>query len=285
MRARSRARLFSPPLPFALVLCAAAGTAACGGTSAPGAGPSPGTTASEAEWSQMATPRPEALDGAVRVSLGEVRILANDPWSTARLVDPGLGVAELVAAGLLRRQDVRYVERRRFAAAVEAERRGQPRPEGAPAAGVSPGAELIVAATWSALGLDSAFVELRVSDAQSGAVVGTWRGATANEADPTSLARSIVGGITSALEGLGRLPAWNDPVPRAAPSSYAASGVPARAVEAFLRGLSAEERWDWEGARRGYQEAIAAGGEGFFEARAALARAARLRRGGTLGAG
>jgi hypothetical protein len=50
-----------------------------------------------------------------------------------------------------------------------------------------------------------------------------------------------------------------------------------------MAGLEAEERWDWEGARRGYQAALAAA-PGFLEAEAALARAARLRNGGTLGA-
>ena len=55
------------------------------------------------------------------------------------------------------------------------------------------------------------------------------------------------------------------------------------ALQSFLRGLAAEESWDWEGARRGYQ--AAASDPGFFEAPAALARAARLRLGGTLGEG
>jgi hypothetical protein len=216
--------------------------------------------------------------------LTEVQILGSDPWDLSAPVDLPLGLTELAAAGLLRRRDVQYVERRRFAAAVERERRGEPRAAGAPKAGESPGAEYILSAAWIRLGLDSAHLELRLTDAQSGDVVKTWRAATANDADPTAVARTIVGSLLSALKQMNRLPSWSDPVPDAAPSTYRSTSIPKSAVEAFFRGLAAEDQWDWEGARRGYQAALSQGGSSFVEARAALARAARLRLGGTLGA-
>jgi hypothetical protein len=214
--------------------------------------------------------------------VGEVRILGTPGWSTEP-AELGLGMSELVAAGLLRRRDVQFVERRRFAAAVEAERRGVARPAGAPPAGVSPGAQYVLSATWASVGLDSAYVDLRLADAQSGAVVGSWRGATAPDADPVAVARRVVAGTLSALERLGARPAWQDPEALAAPAAYRASGVSAAAASSFFRALSAEETWDWERARTGYQSALAAAGPSFVEAAAALARAARLRNGGTLG--
>jgi hypothetical protein len=55
-------------------------------------------------------------------------------------------------------------------------------------------------------------------------------------------------------------------------------------VEAFARGVAAEDVFDWEAARRAYQRARQLGGQGFFEPDVALARVARLRAGGTLGA-
>ena len=138
--------------------------------------------------------------------------------------------------------------------------------------------------TWARLGLDSAYLELRLTDLRTGTVVRTWRAATPNDADPVALARTVVGSLLAALDAMGRRPAWRDPHPEAAPPGYRPSGIPPAAVAAFLRGLAAEERWAWEGARRGYRAAIAESGGMFFEARAALARAARLRLGGTLAA-
>jgi len=259
--------------------------AGCGGSGGGTSGTVPAATrASDAEWAALATPRPEALAGAPRVSVGEVLLLGTPAWSTAP-VDPGLGIAELVAAGLLRRQDVRFVERRRFAAAAEAERRGVARPEGAPAAGTSPGAQYVVSAAWASVGLDSAYVDLRLSDAESGVVVATWRGATAPDADPVAVARRVVAGTLAALDGLGVRPRWQDPEAGAAPLAYRASGVSAAAAASFFQGLAAEEAWSWERARAGYQAALASGGASFVEAAAALARTARLRNGGTLGAG
>jgi hypothetical protein len=233
--------------------------------------------ATEAEWRALAEPRPPHLPGAPRVTIGEIGLVGSFPWPAQAAVAPSLGVAELVAAGLLRRQDVHFVERRRFSAAVEAERAGTPA-AGAPRAGVSPGAELIVSAVWLALDAERATVELRVATLATGAVAGTTRLSVSAAADPVVLSRAIVQGLLEALEALGRLPDWDE----------SAIGTPGRAPDAdavvsFLRGLAAEERWDWEDARRGYQ--AAASDPSFVEARAALARTARLRQGGTLGEG
>ncbi|HSW30892.1 MAG TPA: hypothetical protein VLH75_15505 [Longimicrobiales bacterium] len=258
---------------------------ACGGGGGGTAGMAPSAPrASDAEWNALATPRPEPLAGAARVSVGEIRILGTPSWGSPP-VELGLGMSELVAAGLLRRRDVHFVERRRFAAAAEAERTGAARPEGAPPAGTSPGAQYVLSATWASVGLDSAFVDLRLADAQSGAVVASWRGATARDADPVSVARRVVAGTLSALESLGARPAWQDPEPGAAPAAYRPSGVGAAAVSSFFQGLAAEEGWSWERARMGYQAALSAGEPSFVEAAAALARTARLRSGAPLGAG
>ncbi len=136
----------------------------------------------------------------------------------------------------------------------------------------------------SPVGLDSALVDLRLADAQTGSVVATWRGATPSDADAVSVARRVVSGTLAALEKLGERPSWQDPDPAAAPPGYRPSGVPDAAVTAFFRGLAAEETWSWERARVGYQGALTASGTSFVEAAAALARTARLRNGGTLGA-
>jgi hypothetical protein len=240
--------------------------------------------ASEVEWQALAMPRVAPLVGAARVSVGEVQILTEDPWRLGGGVGVSLGIAELVAAGLLRRGDVHFVERRRFAAAAEDERLGRVRPAGAPAAGVSLGAEFILSAAWSSVGGVGAFLDVRLANASTGAVVKTWRASTVAAPDPTGLARLVVSGLVNALREMERLPSWTDPVAAAASASYQPSGVPQVAVESFLRGLAAEERWNWEGARVGYQSAIVAAGAGFLEAEAALARTARLRAGGTLGA-
>lgn len=247
----------------------------------PSAGPAPAADISEAEWRALATPRPEPLPGSARVTVSELRLTNPDAWGLTASVDVPLGLSELVVAGLLRRRDVHFVERRRFSVAAERERRGLPRPSGAPPAGVSPGAELVLSGTWATLGLDSAYLDMRLTDVQTGDVVTTWRTATANDADPIGLARTVVGGLLVALEEMGRRPEWTDPLSGAAPTGYMATSVPPEAVEAFLRGLAAEEEWNWAGAFRGYSAAAAHGA--FFEAEVALARAARLRMGGTLG--
>jgi hypothetical protein len=195
-------------------------------------------------------------------------------------MDAGLALSELVVAGLLRRSDVRFVERRRFAAAVEAERSGTARPAGAPPIGTSEGAEILASAVWMQLATGSS-IEVRLTDAARGSVLGTRRTTIPADADLVSTARVTVGTILAVLAEIGRRPAWSDPVARAAPAEFVAAGVPARAVTSFLAGLAAEESWRWEVARASYQSA--AGSVGFFEAEAALARTARFRLGGTLG--
>jgi len=106
----------------------------------------------DAGWKRLATPRVQQLAGAVRISIGEITLFDDIPRGLDTPVAPSIGLSELVATGLLRRRDVRFVERRRFAAAAEAERRRENRPPGTPPAGVSPGPEFILSATWVSLG-------------------------------------------------------------------------------------------------------------------------------------
>jgi len=242
-------------------------------------GASPESTASESMWRSLATPRPEPLPGAARVSIGAVQLLGELTWDPAIEVSQELAVAELVAAGLLRRRDVQVVERRRFGAAVAAERSGQRRPPGAPPAGISPGADFIATAVWVQLTPGQSSVELRLA-ARSGAMEGSPPLFLGSEDHPVPIARAIVTALLEALADLGRLPAWEDPL-TGADGTTTSSRVADATLQSFLSGLAAEESWDWEGARRGYQAAM--GDQAFFEATAALARAARLRLGGTLG--
>jgi len=273
----------SSPRRVALLATLALASACGGGTTAGTTSPA-GAGASDAEWRALAAPRPDPLAGAARVTLGEVQILGTVPWHIPADLGAPLALQELVAAGLLRRRDVGYVERRRFAEAAQAERLGTPRPGGAPRAGVSPGPELVATAVWSPV-LGTGHLDVRLVNAANGTVVATHQSSAPGDADPTSVARTVVSGILAALDDLGRRPGWTDPVAGTAPAAYRSAGVPAAAAEAFFRGLAAEERWNWEGARIGYQAALDQGGPGFVEAAAALARAARLRNGGTLGVG
>jgi hypothetical protein len=259
-------------------LAAWALASACASTAAPAGGPA---SSAEAEWRALASPRPTPQAGAARVSVSGVELLGQPAWTFAAPVAPSLALAELVNAGLLRRSDVRFVERRRFAAAVEAAQAGTPRPAGAPEPGVSEGAELVASVVWIPLPGGSAQLEVRLSEAARGAVVGSRRTTLPPTADPVATARLAVGAILATLADLGRRPAWADPVPNAAPPQFVASGIPATAVESFLVGLAAEESWRWDAARAAYQTATRS--VGFVEAEAALARAARLRLGGTLG--
>jgi hypothetical protein len=219
------------------------------------------------------------------LAIAGIEILGQPGWpvgaSAASAVSADLALAELVAAGLIRRADVRFVERRRFAAAVAAEQSGVPRAAGAPPAGSSQSAEILASAVWVQLPTGGAAIEVRLTEAARGAVVGTRRTTLPADADLVATARVTVGAILAVLDELGRRPAWTDPVANAAPAQFAPSGVSARAVSSFLAGLAAEESWRWEPARVSYQ--AAAESVGFFEAEAALARTARLRLGGTLG--
>jgi hypothetical protein len=243
----------------------------------------PAPAASEAEWRTLATPRPTPLPDAVRLSVADIELLGEPAIPSIGSMSARLGMTELVAAGLLRRADVRFVERRRFSAAVEAERSGGARSGGAPPAGVSPGAELTATVTWVPLGTGEASLEVRLTESATGRVARTLRVLVPGDAEPVGLARVSVGAILGALDELGRLPAWNDPIEATAPAEYVPSGVPSGALDDFLAGLAAEERWRWESARVAYQSAARA--PGFFEAEAALSRTARLRLGGTLGEG
>jgi hypothetical protein len=257
---------------------AAALLGACAGAPTGGAS---GPAASEAEWRVLASARPTPLAGAVRLSVADLELLGEPHYFAVGPVPARLGLTELVAAGLLRRADVQFIERRRFAAAVEAERGGRARLPGAPPAGVSPGAELTATVTWVPLGTGAGSLEVRLTESATGRVAQTLRTPLPADPEAVGLARAAVGAILAALGEMGRLPAWNDPIAMAAPPAYAASGVSPQALSDFLAGLDAEERWRWESARVAYQSAARA--PGFFEAEAALARTARLRLGGTLG--
>jgi hypothetical protein len=239
-------------------------------------------TASEAEWRALRTDRVPALPGSPAVSVYEVRITGN--WSA-----PGgdhdalaIGVTELVAAGLMRRGDVDFVERRRFAPAAEAERLGTSMPPGQPAAGLSRQVDFVVHVTWVPVPGGEASAEVQLVDPQSGEVVEGSRATLARSADPVAVARAVVETTLELVDRRANRPAWDDPlVTRNRPANAGGiSGVSAEAIKRFLDGLAAEERWNWEGARRGYQ--MAASDPSFHEARILLGRVARLRLGGTL---
>ena len=247
----------------------------CGRATA-GSGPS---VASEAEWRALASPRPLPLAGAPRISVSAVELHGSYSWPAAALVAPSLGVAELVSAGLLRRRDVDFVERRRFSIAAEAERSGSRRRAGQPPAGVSRSVDFSTTAVWIRAAADSAMVEVRLVRPETGDVAGATRLGVSTDIDPVTLARSIVAGAIEVLDDLGRLPEWSDPLAATA-NTVPPGGVATDALLDFLIGLAAEEGWNWEGARRGYEAAARA--QEFHEAATALARAARLRLGGTL---
>ena len=235
----------------------------------------------ESVWRTLADPRPSALDGAVRVSVGQVELPESLSWGLGSSVSPALGFSDLVATGLLRRADIQFVERRRFGAAAELARRGA-LPSGSPQPGVSPGPEFILSVTWSSFGMADAYLDMRLANSETGVIEKSWREVTPSNAGPVGLARVVVGSLVEALAGMGRAPVWSDPVANAAPAEFRSAGVSGPGIVAYLEGLAAEERWDWEGARRGYQSALASDG-GLFEAGVALPRTARLRLGGTLG--
>ncbi|MGE0159052.1 MAG: hypothetical protein AB7T31_06525 [Gemmatimonadales bacterium] len=268
----------SPALRVLAVLMAGTALAGCAST-----GPTPPRPATDAEWRALATPRPDPVPGAARLSLASIDLVGQPAWAIpASGVTPAFALSELVVAGLLRRGDVRFVERRRFAAAVAAEDAGIPRPPTAPPVGVSEGAELLASVVWIPLPNGDASLEVRLVQAATGVVAGTGRTTIPAGADLVSTARMTVGSILSTLGDVGRRPAWSDPVAGSAPTQLVPANVSAGALGRFLEGLTAEESWRWEPARIAYQ--AAASSAGFFEAEAALARAARLRLGGTLGA-
>lgn len=247
---------------------------ACGGPMTTGGGAG---VATDAEWRALRQDRPDPLPGAPRLTVAEVAFLGSFPWPEAARPSPDIGMSELVVANLLRRRDVHFVERRRFDAAATAERRGEAAPPNRPPPGVSVGAELDLIATWVPTTPERANLEIRLTRLETGDVEGTTRVTIERGADPVSVARSIVSGTLALLDDLGRLPSGSP-----TPANVAGTdGVSPEALRHFLRGLAAEERWDWEGARRGYQQALAVEAD-FVEARSALERTARLRLGGTL---
>jgi hypothetical protein len=196
-------------------------------------------------------------------------------WRHEGTIDPTLAIAELAVAGLLQRQDVHFVERRRFSAAAADERAGLPRPASRPPVGVSIGAEFSAAAVYIPITADLASVEVRLTGLGTGDVAGTTRVQIPAPAGPVELGRAMVTGILEVLDELDRRPSWDDPRANVRDSNRVAP----EAVANFLRGLAYEESWRWENARAAYQAAI---GVDFPEAEAALARTARLRLGGTL---
>jgi len=262
-----------------ILLAALVSTGACGG----GASMTTTDVASEAEWRSLRSDRPVPIPGAALVTVAEVDFLGAYEW-TGGGVSAAIGVSELVAAGLMRREDVDFVERRRFSTAAEAEERGDRRRPGQPPAGVSRSVEFSVQSVWIPLPSDSASVEVRLVDMQTGQVVQASRRMLPSTSDPVLLARAIVGVAMGLLGEAGRRPVWSDPLDDvssgAATNATASPRVPSEALGLFLGGLAAEERWNWEGARRGYQ--AAAEESSFHEAATLLARAARLRLGGTL---
>jgi hypothetical protein len=210
------------------------------------------------------------------VGVARIELAGTVPWP-AGTVTPQLGISELVVTGLLTRRDVRFVERRRLEVAARVEREGS-RPPGQPPAGVSPVADYLMSAVWAQLGDGASSVEVRLVQPGSGAVAASARQAIPAGADAVTVARGVVEGTLAALDRLSVRPSGDAPPPPA--NDPAGSGVSPDALEHFLRGLAAEERWQWEAARRGYQSALAA--SDFPEAGAALARTARLRLGGTI---
>ena len=182
-------------------------SSACAGATAAG----PSRVATESEWRVLAQPRPTLLDGAPRVSVAEVEFLGAYPWTASGTVSAALGVEELVVTNLLRRRDVRFVDRRRFSAAADAERRGVARAPGQPPAGVSTSAEFAVTAVWVTLGPGQESVEVRLAGMATGDVVGATR-VSVEGARPLALSRAIVRGILTVLNELDRLPTWDDPL-------------------------------------------------------------------------
>jgi len=236
----------------------------------------------EAVWATLVEPRPTPVANAPRVTVAEL-IVAAAPESEVDGVSTALGMTELVSLGLLHRQDVHFVERRRFAPAAQAERQGLPRPAGAPPVGTSPGAEWLLAGSWVGVPGDSSTVDLRLIHVESGVARASTRFRVPAGADLVGVSRRVNGALLALLDDEGLLPDASDAAASPALRSWEATEVPRPAFDAFRRGIAAEDAFQWERARHAYGEAIQLSGGEFAEAALALTRAARLRAGGTLG--
>jgi len=231
----------------------------------------------ESIWRDLPTP----MTDAPRVALGEILLLGAADWGLPPTVSSQVAVLELMAAQLVERTDVDFVERRRFGAAAERDRRGELAPRGQPPLGTSRGADYLLLGTWFPTGTVGA-ADLRLTDAETGEVVAAWRTETTLSPDPTSLTRAMCGGLLEALADLNH-PSGDGPIPL--DGGFRAAGISLAAQQSFFRGISAEDRFDWEAARESYQTAADLGGGEFAEAVVAVGRVARFRLGGSLAAG
>lgn len=254
--------------------CASSGTTVLSG---------PIDIATEEEWRALRTDPVEALPGAPALSVYEVRLGGAWGGPGAEHEALAIGVTELITAGLMRRADVDFVERRRFAPAAEAIRLGRTVSPRQPEPGVTRPVDYMVQATWLPIPGGEATVEVQLVDPASGEVVEGARAEVRRDADPVLVARVTVATALRLVDRRATRPSWNDPLARGAAMNAnvtGSSGVSESAIRHFLDGVSAEERWNWEGARRGY--VAAATDPSFHEADTLLGRAARLRLGGTL---
>lgn len=248
---------------------------ACGG----GAGFDTPAPATEAEWRALRTPAPTALPDAPSITVLDLTVVGSWPGDVPSNTSLSVGVSELVTAGLMRRADIDFVERRRFTPAAEAQRQGLRRPAMAPPPGVSRSVDYAVQATWVATTPDRSSAEVQLVDPATGVVVGGTRRALTGPIDAVRLSRSIVMAALELIDEETDRPAWEDPL-RGEMNADGPSGVAEAAIANFFAGVAAEDLWRWEAARRGYQAAAA--DPAFHEAAVLLGRTARLRFGGTL---
>ncbi len=259
--------------------CSAVILTGCASAPAPSAELPGPDIATEAEWRALALPRAEALGGAPTVTITEFDFAGPFPQSWDGDLTPSVLLTELAAAGLTGERSIRFLERRRFTPAAEAERRGIPPPPGQPRVGVSPALDYHVFPTWIPLS-DSARIDVRLVEPGTGSIVLSGAGMVAAKEDVVAVARVTVAVAISLLAEEGLLPGAEGAAASPGMNGSVPHGVRATDIQSFVRGLSAEERWDWEEARRGFGGAARDGV--FYEAVQHLARTARLRMGGTL---
>ncbi len=229
----------------------------------------------EAAWAALATPRPTPAAEAPRITVID-GVAAMARW-TGLGDEPGFALAELVAAGLLERTDLHFVERRRFGPAARAAQLGESPAADQPPIGSSPAPQWGVTVAFTRAG-DAARADLTLTDFATSEVRDAWSFPLPAEADPVGVARVAIRSLADRLAALddGDAPAtWTE-------TPWTESGVEPAAVAYLLRGVRAGDRWDWDAAGRDYRSALSAAQGDFPEAEAALRRAARLRAGGTL---